>query len=503
MKKLFWALMASMTMFACSAIDDTTSKDDSCDVCKEDPCLCEDAKCPDCGENPCACAVPNPDFTPLQPSSQKSKISEVGEKMLDKLPAEDWKRYSQLVEDFANSAYVSDSYNWGKLEDWFEEEYNEVFKYNEDETFKNGVVTHNWDTEIIVLMANHKGHFECTESGVKIKDYSGGTKATFDLNGKKYEFEIAPSGKVTEAIYLWEEYSEYGGSDYYDDYGNLIAENVVQIYKDKYYAKVGVPEKIKITVKENSSYLMDVEVSFTANFSKDNVNVTTDSFSTSVTASINGVEIEVNKVAYNATTGKAEYKTGVKKNGESLITTSASVQVKMREEEYEYRDEWSDDYYEIYRYTYYEVDKAQDAALFVDILGEIQVKGLCANIEEAYEELDAMWEELSDYDWETGYSKTPNVNEANRHLDNFNAKISLYVYYDGTDTRQATVKYALQSETDYWGDTYYEVIPILEFGDGSKYKIEEFFTEKAFGGLVDSFYELLESYGEVFEFEFL
>ena len=135
----------------------------------------------------------------------------------------------------------------------------------------------------------------------------------------------------------------------------------------------------------------------------------------------------------------------------------------------------------------------------MDILGEIQVKGSCTNALEASEELEAMWDALSNYDSETGASKKPDLNEGNRHLDNFNAKIKIYVYYDGKDTRQAAVKFALSSYTDdYYDETYYDLIPILEFSDGSKYKIEEFFTENAFGGLVESFYELCESYAELF-----
>lgn len=500
--------MASVMLIACDEFltDQGTNENETCSVCGKEPCVCEDKTCPDCGKNPCECTTPNPDFTPLQPSEQKTKISSVGEKFLEKIPAQDWEKYAQLSEDFANSVYVSDDYNWGPVEEWFEGQIDKVWKENETEEFKNGVITRNWDLEVALLMANHKGLFECTEEGVTIKDYAGGTKATFALNGKTYEFEITQDGKVTEAIYVTDSYRENRGNNYYDEDGNLIAENVIFIYNDHSVLKVGIPEKLNICIKENGEYLMDVKAEFKASLSKDEVNITTDSFTSKVTASINGFEIVANNVAYDAATGKAEEKVTLTKNGESLYTVSSSAEVALKEEEYHWENEWYNEwedrtYYDYYTYTYVTATKTKDINLYMDILGEIQVKGSCSNALEASEELDAMWDALSTYDWETDTRRQPDLNEANRHLDNFNAKIKINMYYDGKDTRQAAVKFALSSYTDdYYDETYYDLIPILEFSDGSKYKIEEFFTENAFGGLVESFEKLCESYAEVFGF---
>ena len=90
------------------------------------------------------------------------------------------------------------------------------------------------------------------------------------------------------------------------------------------------------------------------------------------------------------------------------------------------------------------------------------------------------------------------TSDVKRHLDNFNAKIKIDVFYDGNNTKQASVEFDLgkiEYEYDYY---YYDLIPIIVFTDGSKYKIEEFFTENAFGELVDNFLALCESFGELF-----
>lgn len=506
MKKLFWALLLTFTAVSFTACDElkkltdpdnedqTEDVGDVCDECGQDPCVCEDETCPDCGKNPCECDTPNPDFTPLQPSQQKAKIAEVGQKLIDRIPASEWEAYAQLAEDFATSAYTSEDYDWGSAEEWFAEQYNKIYKEDVKLTVSGNKYTNEWISEIVILMSNHKGLFTLTENGLVISDYKGGTKVVFTLNGKNYEAEIAASGKVTEAKYVWEDYFASNDDYYYDperdewvstDGSTDFVEDI-----DRVSFTVGVPEQIKITLKENGASLADITMKFTASFSKAGINLTTDSFSVKTTVSINGFEVVSDKTAYDGAKGNASFKTGFRKNGEDLFSTSASAGLKLKvvEDTYEYEG----DYYEVYKYSYVTVEKAQDINVSMDILGEIQAKGSCTNALEASESLGYMWEALYE-------DNTANVSEAKRHLDNFNAKLNINVYYDGNDTKQASIQFDLASHSDYdW--VYYDLIPVIVFPDGSKYKIEEFFTENAFGEFVDSFYELCESFDEVFGF---
>lgn len=494
MKKIIWAMMLAMAALAfvsCDKLGQQNNTDLGGEVNGE--------------ENIGTSGKPSEE---LQPNAQKTKISEVGQKLMDKLPAEDWKKYSEFAEAFAESVYVSDYYDWGTIEEWFEGKGEGAYKEDYSEVFKNGTVTFNETYELLLLMSNFEAHFDCTENGVVIKDYKGGTKATFKLNGKNYVAEIKSQGKVTNAIYVYEDYDEYKGYDYYDEYGNLVAENVTKIYKDKEKFTIGVPEKILVSLTENGSPLMEVEAVFAPNFSKDGIELTTDSFATSVKISINGFEIATDKTAFNAATGKAEAKFAFRKNGESLFSTSASADVKIRMEEKSWEDEWYDSwadrtYSEKHTYEYVVADKVQNITASLDIIGEIQAKATCTDALEAYESIDAMWEALSSYDYETGYSKTPNESEARRHLNNFNSKMSINVYYDGGTNSQAKVEFELACDKyDYsWGtEEYWYTIPVIVFNDGSKYKVEEFFTENAFNELINSFYEFCESYDKVLGF---
>lgn len=488
MKNLFRAVMLCFMAVSFASCDLMEDKE-VCEICGEDPCICEDGTCSVCGKNPCECKD-----APMLPSEQKRKLSSVGEKIMDKMPAEEWESYSRLIEDFANSVYASDYYDWGNLEDWFESEYEDIYDENGKLTVKGNKYTTTWTTDIVILMANHTGLFTFTENGVKISDYSGGTKAVFSLNGKTYEAEIKSSGKVTNARYVYEEYSSFTDNGYYDPEtyewvyvgGSINVEEIENIS-----VTVGVPEIIEIRLTENKTPLAVVSMKLTPSFSKEGINPTTDSFSVKTNVSINGYEFLSEKIGYDGAQGKASVTTGFRKDGEDIFSSSVFADAKIKVE----KETWDDgDYKESYSYVV--VDKAEKVNMSMDILGEIQAKGSVSNVMEASESLDAMWDALYD-----GYS--PDESSAKRHLDNFNAKLDLNVYYDGTGVKQASIEFDLSKEEDYYyGDVYYELIPIIVFGDGSRYKVEEFFTENAFGDLVDSFYEFAESFEDVFGFAF-
>ena len=491
MKKLLWALTLVFTAVSFASCDEIGKPVDPEDPDKE---VCEV-----CGEDPCECEDPSPGTDPLQPSKQKEKLSSVGQKLIDMVPVEEWEKYSQFAEELANSVYVSEDYDWGTVYDWFEDHAEDAYKEDNGKLIINGnKYSNEWITEVVILMSNHTGLFTCTEDGVTISDYDG-TKAVFTLNGKKYEAEIKSSGKVTQVRYVWEDTDKYESSYYYDpDKQDWVYLNNYVDYSsyEKVIVKVGVPEQIDITLTENGAPMLSATMKFTPSFENEDMDLTTDAFSTKTTVSINGFEVVADKVAYDGVKGEAAYKTSFKKNGETIISSSASAELKLNIETQVYEN---DSFYEECQYII--AEKAQDINVEMQILDEIQIKGSCSNAIEVAEELEAMWDELSHYYPETGEEKNPNLDEAKRHLNNINAKFKIYVYYDGTDVKQATITLALSSYTYEWDDyTYYDVIPILEFSDGSKYKIEEFFTENAFSNLIDSFYELYEAYYEVFGF---
>lgn len=445
----------------------------------------------------------------LAPDEQKTKLESVATKVMDTCPANEFKKFADLGEKLGNSVYVSEDYDWGTIEDWFEDQLETAYKEDIEISFSKGVSTRNNVTEILILMSNHTGLFTLTENGLQISDYDGGTKAVFSLEGKNYEAEIRGEGKVTEAHFLIEDKSEgnynYG---YVDENGNWVSTDEPVITKRNYICDVtvGVPEKINIALTEDGAPLLTATATLTPSFTEEGVNLTTDSFSAVLNAAINDYEIVVEQVAYNGATGKAGYSQSFKKGGTTIYKTQASADLSLEITTETWEDVWGDNdrYYDTNEYTIVKAKKAKDIVASLDIMGELQVYGKCSNGIELYEEYDALWLALSDYDWEKDEEKSVNEDEAKRHLNNINAKIDFGVYYDGGSNRQATLEFELtyeQHKDEYgsWDD--YDLIPVIVFNDGSRYSVEDYFTEDAFSSLIDTFEEFCESYEEVFAFE--
>lgn len=78
--------------------------------------------------------------------------------------------------------------------------------------------------------------------------------------------------------------------------------------------------------------------------------------------------------------------------------------------------------------------------------------------------------------------------------DLVNEKVKLIIAYNDTDEKVADI--ILQVSRD---DEDYYVEPILLFPDGSKYAFENYFTETAFGDLIDAIEELADDFEDMME----
>jgi hypothetical protein len=131
----------------------------------------------------------------------------------------------------------------------------------------------------------------------------------------------------------------------------------------------------------------------------------------------------------------------------------------------------------------------------MDILGEIQVAGTCSDVNKLNTEIDAVYEALSKGDEAT----------ATRYAENVNGLIDFGVYYDNGNNKQADIEFEYYYETNEWTDGEYTYAttswgfdPVIVFTNGNRNKIEDFFTEDAFGRLFESLDEFADSYNTVF-----
>lgn len=141
-----------------------------------------------------------------------------------------------------------------------------------------------------------------------------------------------------------------------------------------------------------------------------------------------------------------------------------------------------------------------NATAVVSILNEAQLKGSCSDI-------SAMVRELDNLVWDSS-----NIESARQEAAIYNKYITAGLTYDNATNFVATLEvapyeYESSYTTSVWNpDTqqyeqkvitnyYYYTEPLIVFtSDGSRFSLEDYFTEENFGGLIDSFENLYDVY---------
>jgi hypothetical protein len=191
----------------------------------------------------------------------------------------------------------------------------------------------------------------------------------------------------------------------------------------------------------------------------------------------------------------------LKKEGTALVTNvvSGDVKIDLVKETYREGNSYDED-------IVIEAKIAQNITVAMDILGEIQIIGACSNALDASTSLELFWDALYSND------STPDEKTAQRHLNNFNAKFDFGIFYDKGNNRQADVEFDYINESEPAGydrngdgvineaDNYhdFELFPIIVFNDGSRYAVEEYFTEKSFGDFIEHVEKFADGYCHVF-----
>jgi hypothetical protein len=288
------------------------------------------------------------------------------------------------------------------------------------------------------------------------------------MNGKPCSATITQVGK-TQEIYV---------GHYWDDWGSD------PVKTDNYYVRVFLPERITAEVVIGSGQYVTAAFDYDINFSPEGADITTDNVSVKVKAQFSDTEINLTRAHCDALTGKVSFSYNMKKGGRHLMSVSGEGNGKIRvvEETYENgrREQWV------------EVLSVSNVVLEADILGEIQLKGKCSNGYALY-----------DYRYENDLSNV--VNESARWadiVDEMNTMFDITMYYDRTSMKQAALDLEPDVDIEHWNNSdhyYYYVMPILSFNDGSKYSIEDYFTEDSFSTILDKSNDFLSAYIEMFE----
>lgn len=250
---------------------------------------------------------------------------------------------------------------------------------------------------------------------------------------------------------------------------------------------VYVPKSIKLTMVINGKEHLGVEVktSITDNYT----------IALSVSATLNGgYAIACDSKADNK---GLEGRAAVKKGNKALLSSAMVVAINdftdIDNWMVEYYDSWEETTYTYIDPYYYFVENVKNGSAQVDILNlsviaQGDFKGMYEKIEE-YDDMYDSWED-GDYDEATDKKYCEKVCEL------VNDNVDVVVIYNDTKEKVADVVMHVAFET--WdGDKYYYVEPVLLFPDGSKFAFEDYFTERAFGNLIDALEDLADKFYDV------
>ena len=317
-----------------------------------------------------------------------------------------------------------------------------------------------------------------------LDDYKG-NKYVFNYStGAWKEYAGAHSGNKMTAVWgtsvatlTWED-----GSDSWEGYVDY-----------NYKAKLeGIPSKLnfKIAVDGETEFETEITVSVPTNYEIDT--------KTSITLKGGYAFSVVAKADRKGVEGSVV----VAKAGEKIISGGGKVAINDLTDSKNWWTQYTDEWYDGYQWHYetwtdfnfeYPVDYVKTGEAYATIL-DISLQG-AGNLRTVIDEGSKI-DDTSTLDGATTLS----------NLINANASAAIYYTNGNTKIADVVAQPMAYEEYQYNWDTgreekviYYDPAPVLLFTDGSKFAVDEYFTEMAFGDLIDAAEALWESYAEIVE----
>lgn len=392
----------------------------------------------------------------MNSTEQKMHLEETGVEVVNLIKAADFKSYVNLLEYVEDTYY---DYETDEVEEWYEGCLEDITKtlgnYSEEKYYGDKYYYTNYSR--IYAASNFTGHFTAKNG---YWDYTKADDLQFifnDQNGKKCVIKLTTSGS-SKKVYVGE---EEDWVDYEYDYstGNYIN------YIDNYENYIKIPEKITISMTQGGSSIITMTLTTDLNMvDGENFNLEKDKYAITANVKIKDYEWNLTKASYKAQSN-AEISMNIKKGSTTIVSMSAYIDGKVDMDEEE-------------------VTSAKNAKLNFSVMDDkVKIAGSCLDIIKFNNKM----EEAEDHcNQETAYKSY--INEANEMLD-------LYVYYNGTSTKQAYVNLEPFYDEYYYDYGEWDCEPVIRFADGTSYStFEAFFDEDDFTDLINTFEKLIEDF---------
>lgn len=420
----------------------------------------------------------NPEKTELTASEQKQKLQTVAEELIGVFNTNDQKDVIALA-DYLVEKY--EDYDWDDVYDFYANKFDYVKSAVEGvKKLSHGEVSANVSSKVY-RFSRFTGIFKANDK-TKSWEYEGDSENIVLLFKNEEGVECRAELIATGVAYAF---------DYEDDYDN------------DYDLTVEVPNMISFSLKEG-----DIEhISYTTTLDIE--------ASTSVkqTTSVRFTNITLSSEA-TATKNSVSGSVLVKYGDRTIFEGSASApNCKLKDKTD--AQEW-EDWFEMYGESLWNEDatvKYGNLVGYANILEQIQIKVAVSDLTgyyTAYDKLDEEYEDRYGSDYECYHKAWWNSYEYNKDYANLlNNYLTGIVYYS-SDVEQARLQFEVDSyerycynydtDDDHYAD-FYDVMSVIYFPkDDTSYSFEDYFTEKAFSGVIDLTEELANKYLLLFDY---
>ena len=416
----------------------------------------------------------------MTPEKQKEYLDVIARGFMDKTPASDFNEISNLYNHISNT--YTDSYDWDEVGEWGSnifESLKESLGTTDKEQYKDSWGEYNYiytNYKAVVMASNFKGHFTAKGKKWELSKADDLQFIFSDQNGKECVLKLETSGNVKK-VYLGniEDWVDYD----YDYQGNYFISND---YYDRIQLTLGIPENIVVTLTQGGSQVVKFTVKFNiGNLQNEKFDLSKNQLTASTLVEFkNGYNFNVSQVAYHGN-NKASISFDMSKNGESLAMLAFSSDISgipsCNIDAFVSGDDEDIDF-----------DNANMKNVYVkfDIMGKMQIQGKLTDVLEFTDYLDS------------AYDNDDNEQTFKSFIVKANSLLDLNLFYDGKSERQATFTFEAFPDESWNGKTYWDIVPVLNFYDGSSYStFEAFFNDKDFKNVIDAFKKLANNYASL------
>lgn len=383
---------------------------------------------------------------PLTPDEQKVELEAIASDLMTEFAATEFEDVMKTMADLCLSceSTFTEGYDWSALERIFNERYEAAVSFEEVNMYEERYT-------YTLLFSTISGAFTLGETAATYEAAENTSVEYTDDNGIKWTLEITPVGTIKN-VYLGELCKtqiavnmETGASEKYNEYTDIT---------------VSVPEKLVVSLKKNGQDYLTSTTTFDLSISEDGVDIAKDRVAVTTTVEVQGIKLILDKCSIDAVTGKFEQSVKLYKDDKFIYSVKSSAVGSVDVEE----ELWS----------------AKNNNVEIDLLGSMQIKGTCPDANSIASIIDNA-DPQSEKDWD-------------RIVNNVNTKYNLNVYFNGSSTSQAIINLEAR-----WNDGSYWTEPAIEFNDGSRYLLYEYFTESNFSGTIEEAESFVEKYERLIE----